>query len=66
MKTLPGTRMLPASELKEGDILLKDDGSYYATVAEKYFDIDGLWLDDGYNMGYVSENTQYLIEWNEE
>ena len=63
MKTLPGTKLVTAAEIQEGDIILKDDGSYYATVEEKYFDPDGIWLNDGHSEGYVDSSTKYLIEW---
>jgi hypothetical protein len=64
LKRLPGTKFVSPAELEIGDIILNDDGSFYGTVEDVFTDSYGTWVDDSYNVGYVSENVQYLIEWN--
>lgn len=62
-------RTLRADQLKIGDVLLKDDGSYDSTVEDVFTDVfvDGsqTWLDTGDTMGYLPSRTKFNVEWDD-
>lgn len=66
MKTLPGTRLVYATQLQVGDTIVETDtGAYDTTVEDVFTDSDGTWLDTGDTVGYLDSRTEFLIEWAE-
>lgn len=66
METLSGTNTVGANQLKDGDIILNDDGSYNSTVWDVWVDDEDItktWLETEDSAGFLSSYTKFLIEW---